>query len=359
MTYDTEDDSLKSDIIYSRDVSGRELAVYENDSIKQWNLFGLDNIGYMTGRDGLRFYLKDHLGSVRAVIDDGGSIISSQDYDVWGYQLQDRSYDSDVSIYKFTSKERDEENKYDYFGARYYDARIGRWGQIDPMEDKRISWSPYNYVLDNPLNRTDIDGFIDRPIYDIFGNFLGTDDEGLQGDAIIMNSENFIQGMSPDEALSYSLGYGGLAGDNAKRRLSNHYDNLPSRPDYDGYLTLEEANQRYRSGSGEALFTSLEKIDLSGIYSLGENYIGDERTFNLFLNSNSLNDALVYGSIRLKRYPNDLVKAFNDIYDFEMHGGILNLPRDIATKIGKVVAGEGKSYKIQIYGSKKLSPLFP
>ena len=45
MTYDTEDDSLKSDIVYSRDVSGRELAVYENDSIKQWNLFGLDNIG--------------------------------------------------------------------------------------------------------------------------------------------------------------------------------------------------------------------------------------------------------------------------------------------------------------------------
>jgi YD repeat-containing protein len=33
---------------------------------------------------------------------------------------------------KFTGKERDEENLYDYFGARYYDSRIGRWGGVDP-----------------------------------------------------------------------------------------------------------------------------------------------------------------------------------------------------------------------------------
>jgi hypothetical protein len=29
--------------------------------------------------------------------------------------------------YKFTGKERDDETNYDYFGARYYDSRIGRW----------------------------------------------------------------------------------------------------------------------------------------------------------------------------------------------------------------------------------------
>jgi len=158
MTYDTEDDSLKSDIIYSRDVSGRELAVYENNSIKQWNLIGLDNIGYITGSDELRFYLKDHLGSVRVVTDNQSAVINCQDYDQWGYVLENRIYQSDESVYKFTSKERDEESQYDYFGARYYDARIGRWGQVEPMLNKYPSLTPYNYSVDNPLRVTDPNG---------------------------------------------------------------------------------------------------------------------------------------------------------------------------------------------------------
>ena len=158
MTYDTEDDSLKSDIIYSRDVSGRELAVYENNGIKQWNLFGLDNIGYMTGSDELRFYLKDHLGSVRVVTDNQSAVINCQDYDQWGYVLENRNYQSDESMYKFTSKERDEESEYDYFGARYYDARVGRWNQLEPLLDKYVQISPYIYSLDNPLNITDLNG---------------------------------------------------------------------------------------------------------------------------------------------------------------------------------------------------------
>ncbi len=158
MTYDTEDDSLKSDIIYSRDVSGRELALYENNSIKQWNLFGLDNIGYMTGSDELRFYIKDHLGSVRVVTDNQSALINCQYYDQWGYVLENRNYQSDESVYKFTSKERDEESEYDYFGARYYDSRIGRWGQVEPLLDKYPSLTPYNYSVDNPLRVIDPNG---------------------------------------------------------------------------------------------------------------------------------------------------------------------------------------------------------
>jgi len=229
------------------------------------------------------------------------------------------------------------------------------------MQEERLAWSPYNYVLDNPLNKTDLNGLLDRPIYDIWGSFLGTDDQGLQGDAIIMNKENFVQGMSPESAASYDLGFEGLSGVDAQMKFSNHYESLPNRPDYDGYLTLDEANEWYQKGSGEPLFTSLEKIDLSGIYSLGETYVGDERSFNLFLNSNTLNDALVYGSITLKRYSGNQVRAYSDKYNFEMHNILdpTNLPRNIATLIGKNLAGEGKTFNINIYGSKKLEPLFP
>ena len=365
MSYNTSNNSLENDEVYSRDVSGRELAIYENNDILEYPTYGLDMIGKIKDNV-LFFYLKDHLGSVRTTVQDN-KIISAQDYacppwrDAWGYILEGRTYESNESKFKFTGKERDKENSYDYFGARYYDARIGRWGAVDPIVDQRISWSPYNYVLNNPLNRIDIDGFMDRPIYDTDGYFLGTDDNGLQGDAIVMNRNNFKQGMSIEEASSNNLGIEGLSGGDAESRFSEHFNKLKDRPDYDGYLTLDEANMWYQKGEGQSLFTALDKIDLSGIYSLGESFVGDERVFNLFLNSNSVNDALVYGSITLKRYPDNQIRAYADRYDFKMHNSLdpTNWPRNFATKVGETFAGEGNFFIINIYGSKKLESLFP
>jgi len=158
-----------------------------------------------------------------------------------------------------------------------------------------------------------------------------------------------LDNMSFDEALKF-------ANNGNFKDFIDHYNNLPNRPDWDGYLTLKEANEWYRNGNGQPLFTDLSKIDLSNLYSKGEKYVGQEKVINFLTASKSLNDGLVYGKVRLRRYPNNQVRAYSDEYNFEMHNAWnpLNWPRNIQTKIGSFYAGEGQKYDINIYGSKTL-----
>ena len=151
---------------YVRGVDGKELATYTNNTLDEWYVWGTDMVGKIKGSTKC-FFFKDHLGSVRGVIDNNFNLVSAQDFDAWGYLMESRVYNSDSEKHKFTGKERHEENLYDYFGARYYDAKIGRWGGVDSLFSKHYDFTPYGYALNNPLRMIDPNG---KQIESIYGD---------------------------------------------------------------------------------------------------------------------------------------------------------------------------------------------
>ena len=78
--------------------------------------------------------------------------------------MRHRGYNSVVTgthyPYGFNGKEDNEELGLQWldFGARNYDATLGRWMNLDPLGEKMYEWSPYNYVLNNPLIFVDPNG---------------------------------------------------------------------------------------------------------------------------------------------------------------------------------------------------------
>ena len=230
------------------------------------------------------------------------------------------------------------------------------WLSPDPLLDKYPYISPYAYCNWNPVKYIDPDG--ENPVYDLDGNLLGTDEHGLQGKPLVMDSKLFTQGMAQDIAEGFNVGIDFLEGDK-RNFMQAHYAELSHRPDWDGRLSFSEANNWYRKGDGSPLFVDASKIDLSPLKKSDFSNVGSSEYVN-FLDPRNFNmqTGLVYGTIQITLISNDgRVSLGNkngvlDIYNFDMQNG-RNI-RNIATRLGSIVAGKGTPFIIYHYGQGKI-----
>jgi RHS repeat-associated protein len=112
-----------------------------------------------------RYQFGNHLGSASLELDAAGQIISYEEYYPYGstsYQAVDKTLKAAGKRYRYTGKERDEENGFGYHGARYYAPWLGRWTSCDPagfVDGTNL----YAYCRENPVIRKDERGTTDDP----------------------------------------------------------------------------------------------------------------------------------------------------------------------------------------------------
>ena len=141
-------------LVYERPSSGQSL---ELESVE------FDGGRFIKTSNGLeaRYFVTDHLGSVRAVRTSSGEVVEQNDYYPFGLRWADSGSSVSDNRYRYNGKEDLSFLKIPYtdFGFRQFDPkfRLG-WNGADPLAEKYFPVSPYAFCAGNPVKYMDRDG---------------------------------------------------------------------------------------------------------------------------------------------------------------------------------------------------------
>ena len=116
----------------------------------------------------VRYFITDHLGSVRAVVNADGEVVEQNDYMPYGTLHANSALQKTDNRYLYGGKELQTD-----FGVNYYDsfARFqrtdGAFNSIDPKAENYFHISPYAYCAGNPINTVDVDGRVIETAIDV------------------------------------------------------------------------------------------------------------------------------------------------------------------------------------------------
>ena len=116
-------------------------------------------VDYNGGNPVYNAYLTDHQGNIRMVVSEGAAVRQVDVYYPYG-ALMAAGPGVNVQRYMYNGKELDRMHGLDWYdyGARHYDAAIGRWHSMDDMCYLYYDISPYAYCGGDPVNAIDPNG---------------------------------------------------------------------------------------------------------------------------------------------------------------------------------------------------------
>ena len=111
------------------------------------------------------YYITDHLGSTRKVVDSNNNVKETINYYPFGSEMRmdapSQMATDTWQAYRFTGKELDNQNGLNWydFGARWFDvAGVPMWTSVDPLAEEFYPFTPYSYCMGDPVNKIDPDG---------------------------------------------------------------------------------------------------------------------------------------------------------------------------------------------------------
>ncbi|ESA38708.1 rhs family protein [Leptolyngbya sp. Heron Island J] len=157
--------------LYIRDLNGMPLCELTTDVSSQVTaptvyIYSPSGVMMMRRDDQTYGILKDHLGSVRVVLDQKATIVAKYDYLPFGMLSAFDEPSEGFMSYLFTGQEFDWECGLYNYRARFYSAELGRFLEVDPQKQ---FFSPYIYSANNPVLFVDPTGSISTWARVLFG----------------------------------------------------------------------------------------------------------------------------------------------------------------------------------------------